>query len=66
MYKAKVKWNGDHYEAGQEVRGSKYRILNGKIELYDDEENYIMGFGDFTRYTWVEIDELTLRKVRNG
>ena len=65
MYKAKVKWNGDHYEAGQVVKGSKYRIVEGKIELYDDEDNYIMGFGDFTRHTWVEIDEFSLRKVRN-
>lgn len=23
MYKAKVKWNGDHYSAGEEVKGSK-------------------------------------------
>ena len=27
MYKAKVKWNGDHYFAGEEVKGSKIVII---------------------------------------
>jgi len=59
-YTANVKWNGDHYFCGEKVTGSKIRIEDGKVFLYDDEESYIKGVGDFTRYAWVEVEESTL------
>ena len=38
MYKAKVKWNGDHYSAGFEVKGSKIeKREDGTTWLFDDE-----------------------------
>lgn len=58
-FRAKVKYNGDHYESGQWVKGS-YAFFDGMHQIYDDEEYYIAGMGDHTRYTWVEIDEITL------
>ena len=62
-FKAKVKWNGNHYFSGESVSGSKHRVKDGKHEIYDDEENYVAGLGDFTRNTWVEIDESTLEST---
>lgn len=60
-YSAKVAWNGNHYEQGQEVSGGKIEVKgDGKLYLYDDEENYVAGLGDLTRYAWVEIDPLTV------
>ena len=65
MYQAKVKWNGNHYFAGDIVRGSKIETRNSnETWLFDDEENYIMGLGDFTRYDWVEIDIETLEEIK--
>ena len=38
MYKAKVKWNGNHYFAGEEVKGSKIeKREDGTTWLFDDE-----------------------------
>lgn len=60
-FRAKVKWNGNHYEAGQWVYGY-YAFFDGMHQVYDCAENYVSGLGDFTRYEWVEIDESTLGK----
>ena len=30
-YKGIVKWNGNHYESGEEVIGSKIKFENGKM-----------------------------------
>ena len=61
MYKAKVKWNGDHYFAGEEVKGSEIeKREDGTTWLFDDEP--IQGFpfyGD-GRDEWVEVDEATV------
>lgn len=39
MYKAKVKYNGEHYFCGEIVRGSKIdKLKDGSTWLYDDEE----------------------------
>ena len=38
MYKAKVKWNGNHYFAGEEVKGSKIEKREGGTTwLFDDK-----------------------------
>lgn len=58
MYKAIVKWNGNHYFAGQEIRGSKIRTNeDGTVELFDDEP--IEGFPYYgsSNDTWVEVDK---------
>ena len=63
-YQAKVKWNTNHYDSGEVVKGSEIRTLdNGTIELFDDEPYYVTidnQLVDFTRYEWVEIDPETL------
>lgn len=60
-YEAKVKFSGNHYHAGETVRGSKIRQLeDGRIELYDDEENYMKGVGDLTRYEYVQVAQPTV------
>lgn len=61
-YTAKVLFNGNHYYAGDEVSGSKVKFNpDGSAWLYDDEDNYVYGLGDFTRYEWVKIDKETLK-----
>lgn len=52
-----VKWNGDHYFSGAVVKGSKVERRGDSLWLYDDEENYVSGLGDLTRYAWVEIED---------
>ena len=43
MYKAKVKWNGNHYFAGEEVKGSKLeKREEGTTWLFDDDSHRIM------------------------
>jgi len=65
-YKGKVMWNGNHYFKNDEVIGSKIKYKgDGTLWLYDDEDNYIRGFGDFTRYEWVEIDKNSLEVKEN-
>lgn len=63
-FRAKVKWNGNHYEAGQWVYGY-YAYFDGMHQIYDCEENYVTGVGDLTRYEWVEVDENTLGQLIN-
>lgn len=58
-FRARVKWNGDHYESGEWVIGY-YVYFDGEHQIYDCEDNYVAGLGDFTRYQLVEIDESTL------
>lgn len=58
-FRAKVKYNGNHYDAGQWVVGY-YAYFDGHHQIYDCEENYVDGIGDFTRYQWVEIDVTNL------
>lgn len=54
-----VKWNGNHYHSGYPVSGSiYYEDEDGSFWIYDDEENYVPGIGDFTRYDWVEVEEI--------
>lgn len=63
MYQAIVKWNGNHYFAGQEVIGSKIETRDdGTVWLFDDEENYHDGYGDMARDEWVEVDESTVKE----
>ncbi len=62
-YKANVLYNGNHYHSGEVVIGSKIKVEGFKTFLYDDEENYVNGIGDFTRNEWVEINPKTLVEV---
>ena len=61
MYKAKVKWNGNHYSAGFEVKGSKLeKREDGTIWLFDDEPIQEFPFFGDGRDEWVEVDETTV------
>lgn len=65
IFIAKVKYNGNHYFAGQEVRGSKVerRLDPNKgwiCLLYDDEPIESFPYYGEGRYEWVEVDESTL------
>ena len=61
MYKAKVKWNGNHYSAGFEVKGSKLeRREDGTVWLFDDEPIQEFPFYGDGREEWVEVDETTV------
>ena len=65
IFIAKVKYNGNHYFAGQEVRGSKVerRYTSNKgwtCWLFDDEPIEPFPFYGEGRNEWVEIDESTL------
>lgn len=62
MYKAKVMWNGNHYFAGETVRGSKVRRTDTGWELFDDEEPELFdengepnNFPYVSRDEWVEV-----------
>lgn len=59
-YSGIVKWNGDHYFSGDEVRGSKIEWRGSELWLYDDDDYYVVGIGDLTRYEWVEISPESL------
>ena len=59
-FKAKVKYNGNHYFAGEWVFGHYHQNENGEHLIFDNEENYIANIGDFTAYADVEINETTL------
>ena len=75
MYKAKVKWNGDHYFAGEEVEGDHYsagfEVKGSKIEkredgttwLFDDEPIPEFPFYGDGREEWVEVDEATVVRL---
>ncbi len=59
-FRANVKYNGNHYFAGEWVIGHYHQNENGEHLIFDNEDNYIENIGDFTRYEDVEIDETTL------
>lgn len=59
-FRAKVKYNGNHYFAGEWVFGHYHKNENGEHLIFDNKENYIANIGDFTAYADVEIDETTL------
>ena len=60
VYSGIVKWHGNHYYAGDKVIGTKIEWRGDELWLFDDEETYISGIGDFTRYEWVEIEPSSL------
>ena len=61
MYKAKVKWNGNHYFSGEEVKGSKLeKREDGTTWLFDDESIPEFPFYGDGRDEWVEVDENTV------
>ena len=65
MYQAQVKLNGNHYFAGQPVIGSKIETRSdGTVWLFDDEESYHDSYGDMTRNEWVEVDESTIKEIK--
>lgn len=65
-YKAKVKWNGNHYSADEEVSGSKAeRRSDGTWWLFDDEPIPEFPFYGEGREEWVEIDPATLEEVED-
>ncbi len=65
MYKAKVKWDGNHYFSGEEVKGSKVRTLDdGVVELFDDEPIEDFPYYGDGRDEWVEVDPKTLEEVK--
>ena len=65
MYKAKVKWNGDHYSAGFEVKGSKIeKREDGTTWLFDDEPIPEFPFYGDGRDEWVEVDETTVVRLK--
>ena len=64
MYEAKVKWNGDHYFAGEEVKGSKIEKREGGTPwLFDDEPILECPFYGDGRDEWVEVDETTVVRL---
>ena len=64
MYKAKVKWNGDHQSAGFEVKGSKIeKREDGTTWLFDDEPIQEFPFYGDGRDEWVEVDETTVVRL---
>ena len=65
IYKAKVKWNGNHYSAGEEVKGSKLIHDKEKNEwlIFDDEPIPDFPFYGEGREEWVEIDHDTLEEL---
>lgn len=66
MYKAKVKYNGEHYFCGEIVRGSKIdKLKDGSTWLYDDEEIDCWPYYGEARNVWVQIDESTLEEEEN-
>lgn len=63
MYKAKVKYYGNHYFPGDTVRGSKIETHeNGSIWLFDDEPIDCFPYYGEGRDEWVQIDEDTLEE----
>lgn len=62
-FTAKVKSYGNHYFPEQVVSGSLVKQVNGRWFLFDDEENYVKGLGDLTRYEWVEVEESTMKTI---
>ena len=63
LYTAKVKWNGNHCYAGDEVTGSKLeKRSDGTTWLFDDEPIPEFPFYGEGRNEWVEVDESTVVK----
>ena len=65
MFEAKVKYNGDHYFAGQTVRGSmlERRYIPNKgwtCWIFDDEPIEPFPFYGEGRDEWVEVEESSL------
>lgn len=56
MYRGKVRFNGNHYESGQIVQGSIFKIENGRPYLFDDEPINGFPFYDEARNQWVEVE----------
>ena len=57
MYKAKVKWNGDHYSAGFEVKGSK---------IEKREYGRLLGFSTTSRFRnshSTETEEMSVSRL---
>lgn len=66
MYKANVKYNGNHYFSGDEVKGSKIeKRADGSLWLFDDEPIQEFPFYGDGRNEWVEIDENSLEEITN-
>lgn len=59
-FRAKVKYNGNHYFEGEWVKGHYHQNTGGRYYIFDNDNNYMKNIGDFTRYEDVEIDENTL------
>lgn len=65
MYKAIVKWNGNHYEAGEEVTGSKIRTNeDGTVELFDDMPIEEFPFYGDSMNVWVEVEPSTVTEIK--
>ena len=64
-YVAKVKYNGNHYFAGEEVIGTKIeKRQDNTTWLFDDEPiSEVFPFYGMARNEWVEIDETTLKEM---
>lgn len=65
LFEAKVKYNGNHYFAGQTVRGSmlerRYILNKGwTYWIFDDEPIESFPYYGEGRDEWVEIDKSTL------
>ena len=57
MIRGTVKWNGNHYFSGDEVKGSKIKQEeDGTWWLFDDEEYSLFGH-TLCNYCWVEIKD---------
>ena len=63
-YEAKVKWNGNHYFAGETVRGSDIKVEDDGTYLFDDEESNEFPF--VPRNEWVLIDSNTLIELEGN
>lgn len=55
-YKGIVRYNGNHYFAGEEVKGSKIMVEDGRLYLFDDEP--VEFLGTITADEWVEVSEV--------
>lgn len=69
LLEAKVKYNGNHYFAGQTVRGSKFKkkYVQNKgwtYWIFDDEPIKSFPYYGEGRDEWVEIDKSTLTEYR--
>ena len=61
-FKGTIEFYGNHYFPGQVIYGTKIKVEDGHVFIFDDEENYVPGLGDLTRHEWAEVDKNTVEQ----